>query len=62
MKQVVLVIGCTGFRDEEYAIPKDVFTAAGYRVVTTSSQLGTATGPGTAQAWAEEIIRHLHGK
>jgi len=44
MKQVAMVIAFARFRDEEYSIPKDVLTKAGYKVVTVSSQLGEATG------------------
>ncbi|MFA4905288.1 MAG: DJ-1/PfpI family protein [Candidatus Margulisiibacteriota bacterium] len=42
--KVLLIIAFEGFRDEEYAEPKDVLEKAGARVVTASTKLGTAAG------------------
>jgi protease I len=41
---VLLIIAFNQFRDEEYAIPKEIFTNASIMVTTASSQLGIATG------------------
>lgn len=43
-KKVLAVIAFRGFRDEEYAVPKQLLEKAGFRVVTVSTERGTATG------------------
>lgn len=43
-KKVVLIIAFRDFRDVEYFIPKDTLTNAGVKVVTVSTQKGTAIG------------------
>jgi len=44
MKNIVMIIAFNRFRDEEYAEPKKVFELAEVKVITASTQLGTATG------------------
>lgn len=39
-----MIIAFQGFRDEEYAEPKQVLEKAGIEVTTASTQVGTATG------------------
>ncbi|MBI5699457.1 DJ-1/PfpI family protein [Candidatus Saganbacteria bacterium] len=39
-----MIIAFEGFRDEEYAEPKDVLEKAGVEVITASTKTGTATG------------------
>ena len=58
-KKIVLIIAFEKFRDEEYAIPKDIFTKAGYQVVTASAQLGTATGKFGLQAKVDLTLDQL---
>lgn len=43
-KKVLAVIAFRGFRDEEYDVPKKSLEAAGFRVVTASTERGTASG------------------
>jgi protease I len=43
-KTILMIIAPQMFRDEEYKEPKSVFEHAGYKVVTASSQPGTAHG------------------
>ncbi|MBU1026960.1 MAG: DJ-1/PfpI family protein [Candidatus Margulisbacteria bacterium] len=43
-KRILIVIAFQGFRDEEYAEPKQILEQAGFQVTTASSQSGTATG------------------
>lgn len=42
--KALMIIAFQGFRDEEYAEPKQVLEQAGIQVATASTQLGTATG------------------
>jgi len=43
-KKTLIIIAFQGFRDEEYAEPKQVLEQAGVKVTTASSHIGTATG------------------
>jgi protease I len=43
-KKVVMIVANNGFRDEEYEIPKNIFTKAGLTVVTAAKHSGVATG------------------
>ena len=44
MKQVLMVIAPSVFRDEEYAHPKEILEARGVHVTTASTRQGTCTG------------------
>ncbi len=44
MSKVLMVIAPTMFRDEEYALPREVLIAAGADVVTASTEPGVCTG------------------
>ena len=44
MRRVVFVIAKEGFRDEEYAVPKQILSQAGHEVITVSTARGQATG------------------
>jgi len=44
MKQALMVIAPSVFRDEEYAHPKEVLEAHGVHVTTASTRPGTCTG------------------
>jgi protease I len=44
MKKIAMFIAFKGFRDEEYSEPKKILEAAGHKVVTVSTALGTASG------------------
>ncbi len=44
MKKALIIIAFQGFRDEEYAEPKQVLENAGVQVTTASTQTGTAKG------------------
>ncbi len=48
-KRAVMIIALQGFRDEEYAEPKEILEKAGIQITTASSKVGTAKGKfGTA--------------
>lgn len=53
MASALLVIAPSVFRDEEYALPKEVLEAAGVSVVTASTEPGACTGKLGMQAIAE---------
>ncbi len=53
MKQVVMVIAPTVFRDEEYAEPRAVLESRGAAVVTASTHPGTCIGKLGMEARAE---------
>ena len=44
MEKALMIIAFQGFRDEEYAEPKQVLEKAGIKVTTASTQVGTAKG------------------
>jgi len=44
MGRVAFIIAKQGFRDEEYAVPRDRLESAGHSVVTASTATGPATG------------------
>lgn len=43
-KKIAIIISFKDFRDEEYFIPKDIFTKAGFEIKTFSNRLGIALG------------------
>lgn len=42
--KILMVIAQNNFRDEEYFVPKQIFTEKGYKVITASSSLKEAKG------------------
>lgn len=44
MKKILMIVANKGFRDEEYAIPKNIFIKAGFIVVTSAKNPGIAIG------------------
>jgi protease I len=52
MSKVLMVIAPTMFRDEEYAIPREILIKAGADVITASTDPGTCTGKLGAKAEA----------
>ena len=44
MPDILMVIAPETFRDEEYAVPRQIFEQHGARVVTASSKVGPITG------------------
>jgi protease I len=44
MAKIVLIIAQEGFRDEEYAVPKEILQGAGHEVITASTARGEARG------------------
>ncbi len=51
-KKILMIIAQQNYRDEEYDIPKNFFTQAGFMVVTASQNVGKAVGKlgGSTQA------------
>jgi protease I len=43
-KKIVMIIGFTDFKDEEYFVPKEILEKAGLAVTTISNSKGTAQG------------------
>lgn len=50
MGRILMVLAFRDFRDEEYFIPKEILTSAGYFVDTCSSQQGVAVGVSGGEA------------
>ena len=50
--KIILIIAQDQYRDEEYEVPKNIFTQAGHEVVTASKKVGPCRGKlgGTTQA------------
>jgi protease I len=53
MREVLMVIAPSCFRDEEYEVPKALFEARGVQVTTASTEAGPATGRYGTQALAQ---------
>jgi len=62
MADVVMVIAATGFRDEEYAVPKAVLEDAGVHVETASSRTGGCVGRFGLQAEATLDVNMAAGR
>lgn len=59
MNQALLVIAQTMFRDEEYALPKEVLELAGVRVTTASVKAGECIGKLGMRARADLALRDV---
>lgn len=58
-KSIALIIAFRNFRDEEYFIPKDVFSRAGAGVATVSAEKGIAVGVNGGEADVDLILDKL---
>ncbi|MFH1386226.1 MAG: DJ-1/PfpI family protein [bacterium] len=56
---ILMVIAPNLFRDEEYLEPRNVFTAAGFSVVTAASRLGTAKGKLGATVNVDHLLKNV---
>lgn len=59
MKKVALVIAEKQFRDEEYAVPRDMLQAAGFHVLTVSTSKNTAIGKLGLKVTPDTLITEL---
>jgi protease I len=59
MKKIAMFIAFKGFRDEEYSEPKKVLEAAGHKVVTVSTAMGTASGKFRLIAQVDKTIGEI---
>lgn len=59
MKKVALVIAEKQFRDEEYAVPRDMLQAAGFNVLTVSTSKNTAIGKLGLKVTPDTLITEL---
>jgi len=57
-----MIIAFKGFMDEEYFVPAQNFTAAGFEVVTVSTSLGTAFAAYGGEAEVDILIENLNVK
>ncbi|MBI4802617.1 MAG: DJ-1/PfpI family protein [Elusimicrobia bacterium] len=60
MKTIAMFIAFTGFRDEEYTVPKKLLEAAGVKVVTVSTAKGLARGKFGATASVDKTIAGIN--
>lgn len=58
-KSIALIIAFRNFRDEEYFIPRDVFSRTGARVATVSAEKGIAIGVNGGEADVDLILENL---
>ena len=61
-KKIVLIIAFRDFNDEEYLIPKQALKAAGFEIVTASSNLGEAIGSYGDEAAIDLLMKDLEVK
>mgnify|MGYP001765507041 CR=1 FL=1 len=59
MKKIAMFIAFKGFRDEEYIEPKKILEAAGHKVTTVSTALGTAQGKFRLTAQVDKLIADI---
>lgn len=59
MKKVALIIAEQEFRDEEYQVPFDILTAAGFQVLTVSTKTTTAVGKLGLEIVPDTLITNL---
>jgi protease I len=61
MKKILFIVVPNGFRDEEYAIPKDLFEKKGYQITTASDKTGKLTGKlGKITAEASLLLKDIN--
>ena len=58
-KKVAMIIAFKDFKDEEYFIPKEILTKAGFEVVTVSNSSGLAQGADGQEAQVDVLIEQL---
>lgn len=58
--KIAMLIAHTGFRDEEFLIPKEIFEAAGLEVVVVSNQAGEAVGQYGAVVRVNSVVHGIH--
>jgi len=61
-KKIALIIAFRDFNDEEYLITKQALEAAGFEIVTASSNLGEAIGSYGAEAAIDLLMKDLEVK
>ncbi len=59
-KSIAMIIAFKDFRDEEYAVPRGVFRAAGAEIKVASNQLGTAIGADGGTVEVELLVKDLN--
>jgi protease I len=62
MKTTLLVIAPTVFRDEEYAVPKEILEAQGVQVLTASTHRGECIGKLGLVATADVTVKEALGR
>lgn len=62
MRNVVLVVAERQFRDEEYQIPKDILTKAGFNVITASTTMDQLIGTYGLKALPDILFKDVKVK
>ncbi|NMB39462.1 MAG: DJ-1/PfpI family protein [Firmicutes bacterium] len=62
MRNVVLVVAEKQFRDEEYQIPKDILTKAGFNVITASTTMDQVVGTYGLEALPDILFKDVKVK
>lgn len=58
-KKIAIIIAWRDFRDEEYFIPKNIFTRAGIKIFTISTEKGIAIGAYGGEAKVDILLDDL---
>lgn len=58
-KKIIMVVSSNNFRDEEYFIPKEIFTRNRFEVVTASNKLGMALGVNGGDTSADILVSEI---
>lgn len=58
-KKIIMIISSKDFRDEEYFIPKEIFTRNRFEVVTASNKLGMALGVNGGDTSADILVSEI---
>lgn len=59
-KKIAIIIAFRNFRDEEYFIPKEIFEKNGFKVVTISTEKGTAVGGSGGDTEVDMLIEDIN--
>lgn len=59
-KKIAMIVAFRNFRDEEYFIPKEIFEKAGMKVITVSTEKGTAIGAGGGDTEVDLVLDELN--
>ena len=62
MKKIAMFIAFKGFRDEEYFVPKEILEAAGHKITTVSTKIGTAAGKLGGKAQTDSLVSDIKDK